>query len=336
MRDNKVTYERIARKSGVSPSSISRVLNKSPYVTEKTRIKVIKALEEHGMDIAGLDLSPAPLENLIIFNVPSLLNPFYSPIATAARIAANNHGYSLYINEDPLTDDTFDSFRHLLKKTKAVGLILSNSIDKKKLDILAASLPVVSCCESGSDSKVPFVSIDDNAAAVTAVRHLLALGKRRVALINGPLSFKYARARYEGYEYALEKSGIQVDESIVAAVGADMNYDQAKDFCLSMLSSENPPDAFFCVSDVLAAAAIKASIECNKRVPEDIAVVGFDDIMLSRIMIPSISTVRQPTDLLGSVATNMLIKIIEGDKASLNSLYLPTELIIRASSKIAL
>ncbi len=332
MKDKKVTYEQIAKESGISLATISRVINKSPYVTEKTRAKVINAMEHSGIDTSHLDLSPVSSDNMIIFNVPTLSNPFYSPIAIAARITANRHGYSLLVNEDPINTDTIESFLRLIKKTRAVGLICANSISHERLLRLSMEIPTVCCCESVSNSPVPFVTIDDEVAAINATRHLLSLGKKRIAMINGPTSFKYARDRYKGYEYALSNAGIDVDKSLVSEIGADMDFDQAKAICLHMLNGSNPPDSFFCISDVIASAAVKAAFECSKKIPDDVAVVGFDDIIISKIMNPTITTVKQPTSQIGLLATEMLIKRIEKDEASVDSVYLGTELIIREST----
>lgn len=330
----KITYEQISKTSGISLSTISRVLNKSPYVSARTREKVIAAIHEMGIDTSTLDLAPVPADKLIIFNVPTLKNPFYSPIATSARIAAGSHGYSLLINEDPITDDTIDSFIQLIKNTRAVGLILSNSLSYGRLKRLSALLPVVTCCEADTLSTIPFVTIDDEGAAINATRHLINLGRKRIGFINGPGSFKYARDRYNGYSYALKKAGITIDRTIIADMNADMDYDMAKAACIRMLNYQNPPDAFFCISDVLAAAAINAAQGLGYRVPEDVAVVGFDDIQISSIMNPSITTVRQPTTQIGSIATEMVIRLVEKDEYMVKSLYLGTELIIRESTTL--
>ena len=330
----KYTYQEISKISGLSISTISRVFNKSPLVTEESRRAVLSALQTLGIDSSSYNLSPLPSDNLIIFNVPSLKNPFYSPIAEAARNAAFRHGYSLLINEDPLNDDSIDLFLNLLKKSRAAGLICANAITHRNLKRISDLIPTVTCCEVETSSLVPFVSIDDEVAAYNAVKHLVSLGKKRIAMINGPEGFKYARDRFKGYKAALEDSLLLYDSSLVSAVGADMDFDTAKALAINMLNSSNTPDAFFCISDVLAAAAIKAAFERGYKVPQDIAVVGFDNIFLSKIMNPSITTVRQPTSQIGSLALEMVIKLINKEYDSTNSIYLGTELIIRESTTI--
>jgi len=330
----KITYEEIAKRSKKSVATVSRVLNKSPHVTEKTRSEVIEAMQAMGMAVVPTELTPVSEQNLIIFNVPTLKNPFYSPIASAASATAMAKGYSVLINENPITADTIDDLIDLIRKTRAVGLVCANSLQEAHLNRLKELFPLVICCESGQSAHVPFVTIDDETAAYNAVHHILGFKKRRIALINGPNSFKYSRARLAGYRQALLDAGLTIDRSLITEIGADMDFDQAKASCLHMLTSTNAPDAFFCISDVLAAAAIKAALEMGRSVPEDIIVVGFDDIPISSIMNPTITTVRQPTAQIGSLAIEMVIKQIEGEETWGNSIYLGTELIIRESSQV--
>ena len=333
--NEKKTYEDIARESGLSLATISRIFNKNPAVKASTRQKVIDAMEKLGIDTSQYDLEPKLNGNLILFNVPSLKNPFYSPIASSARLNAERHGFSLLVNEDPISEKTEDAFIKLLKKTKAAGLICANSVEKERLERLAAIVPTVTCCEAVEDSHVPFVSIDDEEAAWNAVNYIIGQGRKRIALINGPSDFKYASARFRGYRDALKKHGIEVDESIIGEVGPDMDYDTANALAIQMINSPNPPDAFFCISDVLAAAAIKACLTRGLRVPEDVMVVGFDNIYISKIMNPSITTVRQPTTQIGALAIEMVIKLMRKE-AVVKSVYLGTELLIRESTQLQL
>lgn len=331
-RRGRFSYQEISDSSGISISTISRVLNKSPLVTEETRSRVIEAMKVLGIDVSSLDLNPLPRNNLIIFNVPTLKNPFYSPIIEASRVTAAANGYKLLVNEDPISEASLEGFLDLIRKTRACGLLCSNPVEKGRLQILAKEIPTVTCCESVASSGVPFVTIDDETASENAVKYLISLGKKRIAFINGPESFKYARDRYKGYSTALSSYGIEVDSSLICSVGADMDFEVARAQALRMLSMENRPDAFFCCSDVLACAAIKASFESGLKVPGDIAVVGFDNIQISQIMNPSITTVCQPTSQIGTIAVEMLLKVMKNDTRAMKAIYLGAELIIREST----
>ncbi len=328
----KLSYKEIALKTGLSLSTISRVFNKSQQVSEEKRNQLIAALSEMGVDVDSLDLAPLPRNNIIIFNVPSLKNPFYSPIIHSAIVSAKRNGYSLFVSEDPVSKESLSGFLSMLKKTKVAGVICANSIVPERLEAIKELVPTVTCCEASTTQDIPFVTIDDEAASENAVKYLLSLGRRRIAFINGPNDFKYARDRYKGYANALKAKDIEIDNSIICAVGADMDYDVAKAHAGRMLSGTNPPDAFFCSSDVLACAAIKAAFEAGLRVPDDVAVVGFDNIQTSQIMNPSLTTVCQPTEQLGSIAIELLMSVIKGDNAPIKSIYLGAELIVREST----
>ncbi len=334
MYSKEFTYESIANVSGLSIATISRVFNKSPLVREETRRKVIKAMAEIGMNPSDYDLQPLPADNLILFNVPTLKNPFYSPIISASIAAARRHGYTVVVNEFDIDKTGIEAFLRILKKTRAAGVIIVNSVDTKFLEAISSSIPAVICCDDETPSSIPFVTIDNRRAAEEAVRYLLSLGRKRIGFVNGPETFKYARSRAEGYQEALRKAGIPTDRNLVTSVGADMDFDTAKAACMHMLTLPDRPDAFFCISDVLAAAAIKAAFAYDLRVPEDVAVIGFDDILVSKMMNPTITTVRQPTLQIGTLAAEMLVKIIEGDESSQHSVCLDTELVIRESTRI--
>lgn len=329
----KLSYQTIAERSGLSIATISRVFNRSQSVSDEKRARVIQALRELGVDPSTLDLRPQPRNNMLIFNVPSLKNPFYSPIIEASRRTAKRFGYNLVVNENPLGTD-LQSFIDLIRTSRAAGVILTNAIVPETVETIRQVVPVVTCCESATTAGVPYVTVDDESASENAVKYLISLGRRRIALINGPAEFKYSKERYKGYRNALISHGFAIDDDIICAVGADMDYDIAVANVTRMLSQPGRPDAFFCISDVLACAAIKASLAAGLRVPQDVAVVGFDNIQFSRMMNPTITTVCQPFDQLGTLAVEMLVRVINGDDEHIESIHLGCELMIRESTSI--
>lgn len=329
----KLSYQTIAERSGLSIATISRVFNRSQSVSDEKRARVIQALRELGVDPSTLDLRPQPRNNMLIFNVPSLKNPFYSPIIESSRRTAKRFGYNLVVNENPLGTD-LQSFIDLIRTSRAAGVILTNAIVPETVETIRQVVPVVTCCESATTAGVPYVTVDDESASENAVKYLISLGRRRIALINGPAEFKYSKERYKGYRNALVSHGFAIDDDIICAVGADMDYDIAVANVTRMLSQPGRPDAFFCISDVLACAAIKASLAAGLRVPQDVAVVGFDNIQFSRMMNPTITTVCQPFDQLGTLAVEMLVRVINGDDEHIESIHLGCELMIRESTSI--
>ena len=308
----KLSYQTIAERSGLSIATISRVFNRSQSVSDEKRARVIQALRELGVDPSTLDLRPQPRNNMLIFNVPK------------------RFGYNLVVNENPLGTD-LQSFIDLIRTSRAAGVILTNAIVPETVETIRQVVPVVTCCESATTAGVPYVTVDDESASENAVKYLISLGRRRIALINGPAEFKYSKERYKGYRNALVSHGFAIDDDIICAVGADMDYDIAVANVTRMLSQPGRPDAFFCISDVLACAAIKASLAAGLRVPQDVAVVGFDNIQFSRMMNPTITTVCQPFDQLGTLAVEMLVRVINGDDEHIESIHLGCELMIRSA-----
>lgn len=337
MRDHekKIRYVDIAEASGISLATISRVLNKSPNVKDETRRQVLDAMQALGHDTTGLDAPALAAGNLIIFNIPSLDNPFYSLIVQGARAAALRNRYNLLLNEDPINEKTVDDFIELLRQTKAVGLILTNCISKSLLKRLGDLLSVVQCCECVPELPYPFVTINDVTAARNAVEYIVSLGKKRIAFINGPLKYKYAQGRLQGYQEALQAAGLVQDPDLVIQM-PEINYEMALSSAFQLLNSPKRPDAFFASSDVYAAAAIKAVSRIGLRVPEDVAVVGFDNIEISYMCTPSITTVNQPRYQLGLLSCDLLSKLINKETIPIQHMYLETELIVRESTNSAL
>ncbi|MFA6774995.1 MAG: LacI family DNA-binding transcriptional regulator [Sphaerochaetaceae bacterium] len=331
----KPTYHEISQKTGISPATISRVLNNTANVSSPTREKVFEAIASMGFDITRL-AKRREKSDLLLLNIPSFGNPFYARIIDGARDSALRNGYSLLVSENELDDkNDVDNFLSLVGKTKSAGVIITNSLSLETLLRIDHAVPVVQCCECRDDSNVPFVTIDDLTAARSAVEHLISLGKRKIAFINGPLAYKYARDRLNGYRSALLAASLPVDVEWIIQLG-EINYDMALSAAYQMLNSEDRPDGFFTSSDVYAAAVVKAAKRAGLRVPEDVAVVGFDNIEISSMCTPSITTVSQPRYQMGLLSCDLLCERISSTSLPLKNMYLETELIVRESTTRAM
>jgi len=237
------------------------------------------------------------------------------------------------IHEDHINKSTIDSILYLIKSTKAIGMITLNHIDKEELLRLNEAIPIVQCCECLPSLDIPFVSIDDISASIRAVNYLISLGNKRIAMINGPIRYKYSKDRLKGYQKAIINAGLDVENKLIVQL-PEINFDMAVSAIMQLLSSPNPPDAFFTVSDVYAAAVIRAAINSNLSVPKDVSVIGFDNVEISSMCTPNITTVSQPRFQLGLLSCDMLDKILCGEGNSVQSIFLETELIIRESTRI--
>ncbi|ULQ60797.1 substrate-binding domain-containing protein [Brucepastera parasyntrophica] len=289
-------------------------------------------MQDHGYTVSDLQAKEKPKNSgLIIFNIPSMENPFYSQIVRGAKSAADRHGYQMVINEEHINDGTIARLTDLIRKVNAAGLITTNHVSTQLLQKLKNEVPLVQCCEFDSSLDIPHVSIDDIAAAKNTMEYLLSLGRRNIAFINGPLRYKYARHRLRGYLDSLEQAGIPEDPGLIIQL-PEINYDMAVSSVIQLLNAGRRPDAFFCVSDVYAAAVIKACTRMGLNVPRDVMVSGFDNVNISFMTSPTITTVKQPKFQLGFSSCELLIQHIANPESTVRSILLETELIVREST----
>lgn len=177
---------------------------------------------------------------------------------------------------------------------------------------------------------LPYVSIDDFAASRSLVEYVLSKGYRKTAIINGPREFKYSRKRLEGYKSALKNAGISVNSNYIYHV-SNIHFETALPIISQLLSSATCPDALLCVSDVFAAAAVRAANVQGLSIPKDIAIAGIDDTYLAAMCTPTITCVRQPQYSLGVTACELLLERISNPYAPFRHILLPTELVVRES-----
>lgn len=335
------TIKDVAAFAGVSVSTISRVFNQREYIHPETVRKVISAARKLNYRSDELDaLSQArtsdsfraPQGNkLVIVSIPSNDNPFYNGIFKGAFASAQSHNFDLLISQGNINDTNMEQYISMYRRLNVKGIIATNILSPFVLSALDSVIPVVQCGEFIAESNVSAVSIDDYAAARQVIEYILSLGRKKIAFLNGPLEFKYAKERQRGFLSTMKENGAEINENWVLPLN-DINADMAFSATVKMFSSPIHPDAIFCASDVLASGAIRAVNYVKMCVPKDVIVVGFDNIALSAMMIPSITTVNQPTFQMGYLANEFLFEKLQNPKAEAKRTLLDTELIIRESS----
>lgn len=333
MASKKPTITQVANMAGVSVATVSRVINHKGIVKEETLQKVIDVMQQLGVEFDQYPEKPETTTGLIVINLPSIENPFYSEIIKGAESAARRYGYMLLINQQHINGHEYERLIELIRNVKVSGLITLNHIPTELVQSLDAEVPLVQCCEYDEDSDVSYVSIDDLAATRTVMDYILSTGRRRVAFMTGPLRYKYSRHRKQGYIQALRSAGIEPLNNWIIQL-PEINFDIALSAATQLLKSPNPPDAFFAVSDVFAAAIIKAARRAGLKVPQDLIVVGFDNVNISVTSHPSITTVNQPKFQLGYMAVELLVERMQNQSAPQHHILLNTELIIRESTMI--
>lgn len=323
------TINDVARKAGVSIATVSRVLNDSAGVRPDTARCVSEAMEALGYAHGRMNRSCA---RLVIAVLPNLNNPFYSEIILGLQTSAKTHSLEVLLHAEANVDRHAARLCALLSMTRACGVIMLSPVGSASvLGNLNAVAPLVQCAEYHEDSPLPYVGVDDIAAARSATETLLHAGRRRIALINGPDKYKYARHRRQGYEEALRSAGLEVEPRLMASV-TEMGFDSSMAVANQMLGSSAHPDAILAASDMYAAAVVKAAATNGLRIPQDLSLISFDNTYISQMHHPSVTSVGLPRFQLGYTAMEVLAERLKGGAAGRpRQFLLKTELVLRDS-----
>lgn len=334
MRDRFVyrayTIRDVAERAGVSIATVSRVLNRSGPVKDSTRDKIlltVKELEEK-TGPAGRSRGNG---KILLASFPELTNPFYANIYKGISDTASMYDYRVvfYQFEKYASAEAYSFFTD---SPFYKGLIVAHAVpDYTILEDISKKIPLVMCSEHSDASFVPYVAIDDKAAAYNAVKYLIRTGRKKLGLINSSFRNNYAVHRERAFRKCLGDHKLKANENWIVHL-TEINYNLSLTAASNILSQTDHPDAFFCVSDVYAAAVINAAKAHGLAVPEDISVVGFDNIDIASMTIPPITTVAQPTYQIGAQACKLLIDQIEYPSVPQRHIVLNTELILRGST----
>ena len=342
----KATIQDVAEAANVSIATVSRVLNKPDAVKNVTRLRVQKAFDAVGYhapsrmpveadpETSTLPASEKPHSpaRIILAILPGLRNPFYADVLDGLIAKADFRGYEPVFYRAKMAQYSFKKLKRLVDDTNACGVLLFGRIAAPDvLEELNRYVPIVQCAEFEKDSKLPYVSIDDYSAARSVMQLLLDKGRRRIALINGSLHFKYAVERERGYCDALKEAGIEIDPGLMVHQPVN-EFELALSAAARLINQPNRPDAIFAVSDVSAVAAIHAVHRAGLRVPQDIAVVGFDDTYISQMCDPSLTTVRQRGSQMGAYACEILLDLANGVQVTNPQVLMDVDLLVREST----
>jgi len=330
-----ITLEDIARMSGVSRSTVSRVVNGDPHVDERTRRRVqdvIQSVDFHpNVAARGLAAGHTQVLGLVIpTGVASIFtDPYFPLVIQGVSSACNARGYSvmLWLAEPEYERKTI---AQILNNSLIDGVIVSAmQMDDPLIERLSETRrPFITIGRHPTNQDISYVDVDNRSGAYQAVSYLLRSGRKRVGAVNGPENTIASWDRYQGYQDALRERGVPLrPELLVVGEFSDASGYQAMKCLL-----RQKPDAVFVASDAMALACMRAINEEGLRIPEDIAVVGFDDIPPAANSKPPLTTVRQPIQRTGSLAAEMLIDMIEHPDSGPRRVVLPTELVLRSSS----
>jgi LacI family transcriptional regulator len=327
-----VTLKDVAERAGVSTATVSHVINDTRYVSDELKAKVRQAME-------GLDYHPNAIarslrrrrtQNIGMI-VPDISYPFLGEVAKGVEDAGFKRGYNVILCDSDGKLEREADYIELLQEKKVDGIIFVAAGESRShvQALLDQAMPVVVCARQLSGVEVDEVIADNEGAGRQATEHLIRLGHHRVGCIAGPRDLGVSSKRVDGYRHALAHHHLPLHEDWIAYASFQPRGGyEAMD---ELLALNEPPTAVFACSDLMAIGAICAASRTGLRVPQDMAIIGCDDIALAAFTNPSLSTVAQPKYEMGVVSVEMLVERIRDRSRPPARRLMPTELVLRGS-----
>jgi LacI family transcriptional regulator len=333
----KLTIKDIARMAEVSTATVSMILNsKDGNISTVTREKVLRIVKENNYIPNTMARSLVTRQTKTIgLVIPDIVNPFFPELARGAEDKASEAGYSIiYCN----TDDDLEKeekYINMLAEKMVDGIVFTHSAKRTNglSPIDRGNIPVILIDRDLESSNVKGkVLVDNLEGAYKAVKHLIDKGYKKIAFITGALTSTTAKDRLAGYRKALEDSGIEYNNNYIRA--GQYKSEWGLTAVKQLLDEGLDFDAVFCGNDLIAISVIKLLKSKGYNIPNDIGVVGFDDIYMASVVEPGLTTIKQPNYEMGYKAVELLIEVLEksGEAAEQKTIILDTELIVRKST----
>ncbi|MBL8153755.1 MAG: LacI family DNA-binding transcriptional regulator [Anaerolineae bacterium] len=328
-----VTLKDVAAYAGVSVTTVSNVVRNWPYVSPAMRDHVQRAIDALGYSphLVAQGLRTGQTQALA-FIVPDLSNPYFAEIVSAAEDAAQTYGYILLVFNSHEDADREAACIQRATSRSADGLLITHSLQTRWSEALSnnVDIPIVAVDRIPEHDQHPVCAVDNFRAGQLATSHLLELGHRRIAHIAGPKRIRTAQDRSNGYLQIVDEQGMEYRRIVYSddTWGPGAGY-----HCMmELLNDGNRPTAVFTSNDRMAIGALHALYDRGLRVPDDISIVGLDDIEVSAHLTPPLTTMRQPLDRLAGAAVEMLLRLIRGETLGQRIVLLEPELVVRQST----
>jgi DNA-binding LacI/PurR family transcriptional regulator len=328
----RVTMRDVAKLAGVSVQTVSAVINNKPGITDHTRRKVLAAITELNYRPSRvaqrLRSSTTQIIGVIVSDIG---NPFFSAVVRGMEDVAYAHEYTLLLcnsDEDPEKERLY---LDILEAEDVAGVLLAPAHEDSVAcqSLISSGRAVVAFDRLMTKLQVDTVLTDNAAGTAEAVRHLVSLGHRRIGIVSGPTHISSGRERLEGWEKTMKECGI-VPERALMTIG-DFKQRGGYEQTRLLLEQPNPPTALFVANNLMTLGALAFIHERGLRIPEDIAVVGFDDMPWAACLAPPLTAVAQPTYALGRHAANRLLQRVSNPDRPVRTIRLKPQLIIRES-----
>ena len=323
----------IALLANTSVATVSRALNDDPLVKEETKKRIMKIVEQTGYKPNTLGRNLRKLKSgKILAILPTILNPIYARIMDGVESKAEEAGYGVVMVVSHRKEDVERKQLEMLHTKEVEGVITFIScLEDSFLAETASKYPLVLCAGSTNCENLSYTCINNERAVYDGMRYLLSLGHKKIACINGSFSRIYEYERKHGYERALNEAGIPIRPEYM--MNGEHNYIDGYNFTKRFMELPDPPTAIFAYSDNLASGCIKYLNEIGVKVGKEVDVMGFDNIQLSEITTPTLTTINQPLEDLGMVAFDLLNEKMKNLQSMRKAIILDHRLVIRESTR---
>lgn len=334
-----VTIKDVARIAGVDPSTVSRVIADNPRISAKTKEKVLKVMEELDFHPNAIARSLANRSTRTIGVIMPhstdqvFVNPFFTEVMRGIGVSALKRGYNVMFSTGSSGEEEYRATQRLVNEKRVDGLILLTSRigDKTIEGLIKKRFPFVVVGKPSRIEDINWVDNDNQEAGFRATEHLIKLGHKRIGFIGGEFSYVFMGERFRGYKKALDSYGIKFGKEFLSL--GEFIEEGGYNAMKKLLSLKPHPTAIVAADDLMAFGAIKAVKEAGLRIPEDIAIIGFNDTPLASYIEPPLSSVEIFVYELGYNASETLINQLDGSDGHKKHIIIPTNLKIRRSSE---
>lgn len=329
----RATIRDVANAAGVSLSTVSRVLHGHPAVDSDLQKRVLEAIQKlNYQPNRSAQRLRSKMSSVIGLVISDIENPFFTSIVRGVEDVAYSQQMTVVLcntDEDPVKQQRYVD---VMAEERVAGLIIAPAFGDSvhSLNKLRDSgIPIVLLDRNIGENKIDAVMVDNIAGAYTATQHLLSLNRRRIALVNGDTHIKTFEDRYKGYIKALTDANIKVNKNYIVEVHPKI--ERSFQATLELLQLHPRPDAIFAGNNLITVGVLKAIKHLELKIPEEIALVGFDDMPWSSELFPPVTSIAQPTYELGQEAARLLIRRLQDPNAFQQTIMLQTRLIVRES-----
>jgi LacI family xylobiose transport system transcriptional regulator len=325
------TIAKIAQEAGVSAPTVSKVLNGRADVAPDTRARVEALIRQHGYQRRGnARTNPSPMLDLIVHELDSA---WAVEVIKGVTRVARQEGLIVVLSESAGSTHPGQSWVDgvFARRPTGVILVLSDLSPGQRAQLMTRNIPFVVVDPAGDPGDdVPSIGSANWSGGLAATRHLIDLGHRRIGVIAGPPSIMCSRARLDGYRAAMDAASLPVHPDLVRS--GDFHVEGGYDNGMALLQLPDPPTAIFAGSDLQALGLYEAARELGVRIPEELSVVGYDDLQIARWVGPPLTTIRQPLTEMAEAAARLVVSISRGERPANLRVDLATSLVTRQST----